>query len=173
MSIHRLALSFARDFLPLPDHRKEIQKPKDKAETKQRHPGRGQVKLWVGGSFAEPLGVRRHLEDDGVVGVGTTDTSQRLLAPRESSIEAQRGYERKYCVECPRTHAFRTEPVRYDPGAPNLESRGALPATHDFDDLDSYHSADFIRQFCLLDLPLSRQRLRLACRGVHCTGNGE
>ena len=43
MSIHRLALSFARDFLPLPDHRNEMQKPKDKAETKQRHVGRGQL----------------------------------------------------------------------------------------------------------------------------------
>ncbi len=36
-------LSFARDFLPFPDHGGEMQKPKDKAATTQRHVGRVQL----------------------------------------------------------------------------------------------------------------------------------
>jgi hypothetical protein len=80
-------------------------------------------------------------EYDWVVGVWTTDTGYWLFAPRKSIIKTQSCNEWKYCIKCPRTHALRTETVRDDPCTSYLESRRALPTTHDFDDFDSYFSS--------------------------------
>jgi len=42
------------------------------------------------------LGFRTQSEDNWVVSIRTTDAGYRLLAPRKSSVEAQRGNEWKY-----------------------------------------------------------------------------
>ena len=80
-------------------------------------------------------------EYDWVVGVWTTDTGYWLFAPRKSTIKTQSCNEWKYCIKCPRTHALRTETARDNPCTSYLESRRALPTTHDFDDFDSYFSS--------------------------------